>query len=88
MKYLVVCDRVSFADVPEVVTSLPGHGITVKAYITTMFQYGKGYSGAGTDTMSAQRVVRPHAVENEETGPGHLQVRIRLSWKRVYGTSV
>jgi hypothetical protein len=65
--------QVPIGYVPDVVAGLPAHGIAVRTYVTCMFEYGKGYSGAGTDTLSERRVVRPHAIENEETGPGHRQ---------------
>ena len=35
---------------PHGVAGLPAHGIAVRTYVTCMFEYGKGYSGAGTDT--------------------------------------
>ena len=37
--------------VPDVVAKLPAHGIAMRTYVTCMFEYGKGYSGAGTDTL-------------------------------------
>ena len=43
----------------------------VAHYFTVCFQYGTGFSGPGVDTLSAARVVRPHATESEY-GPGHL----------------
>jgi thioredoxin reductase len=65
-------EEVPIGYIPEVMAALPP-SIKSTGYMTGMFQYGKGYSGEGVNTLAGSRVVRPHAVDNIENGPGFLQ---------------